>query len=184
MVLVGLTGGIGRGYFGYSHIFYNVSTQGGGKMWEVFIELISSIFGGGEKQSTPQKVEVSYKEGSSGNVREEYAGKEIELYHEAEELRKAGHVKEAEKKYWKSIIEGENSEEWKKHGPAPAMYRELAKLYYHTELDEKALGVLDRYMDLTDKNRTDFKTLRERFEKEDFRRLKNKYDEKPTGDYP
>ena len=153
-------------------------------MFELLFEIISALFGGSKEQKKPQKVEVSYREGDSSNVREEPTSAEIELYNEAENLRKAGHVKEAEEKYWQSIKVGEKSEAWQKYGPAPAMYRELAKLYYHTELDEKALEVLDRYMELTGKNRTDFKTLRERFENEDFRRLKNKYDSKPTGDYP
>lgn len=101
----------------------------------------------------------------SENVREEYTSRETKLYHEAEELRKAGPVKEAEEKYWKSIKEGESSEEWQKHGPAPAMYRELAKLYYHTGLDKKALEVLNRYIDLASEESITFKTLRERFAK-------------------
>lgn len=153
-------------------------------MWELFVEFFSWIFRGGKKEKPSPKVEVSYETGGSSNVRDEYASEEIKLYHEAEELRKAGHVKEAEEKYWQSIKVGEKTEMWQKHDPAPAMYRELAKLYYHTGLDEKALEVLDRYMDLATQKHTELETLRERFANEDFRRLKNKYDEQPTGNYP
>ena len=57
------------------------------------------------------------------------------------------------------------------------MYRELAKLYYHTEKDEKALEVLDRYINFASKYNRDYsgvKKLRKRLATEDFRRLVNK----------
>ncbi|MCG8514473.1 MAG: hypothetical protein MI740_10045 [Halanaerobiales bacterium] len=101
-----------------------------------------------------------------------------ELYNEAESLRKANHANEAINRYWESIQAGEKDSNWIKFGPAPAMYRELAKLYYHTGQDKKALEVLDRYIELNGKygsKNTEMKMLRERMEKGNFKRLTKKY---------
>jgi len=100
-----------------------------------------------------------------------------ELYYEAEALRKAGHLDEAEKKYLGSIRAGEADRCWRETGAAPAMYEALAKLYYHTNRDEKALKVLDRYLAFQEnigRSSIEMKMLRERMSKGDFRRMKQK----------
>ena len=67
----------------------------------------------------------------------------LQYYNTAEQNRKAGHVKEAEEKYWESITRWNRS----KGKPPPAPFRELAKLYYHTGYTEKAIDVIDSYLD-------------------------------------
>lgn len=71
------------------------------------------------------------------------------LYNEAEALRKAGRVHEAELKYLDSIKEEEGEgpkAPWRQTGPAPTRYESLAKLYYNTNRDELALQVMDKYL--------------------------------------
>ena len=104
--------------------------------------------------------------------------KAVSLYNEAEKLKKNSKYKKAINKYWDSIKTGEKSNDWKEYGPAPAMYRKLAKLYYHREKDKKAIQVLDRYIKLANKhnqNASKIKKLRKRLANGDFRRLTNKY---------
>jgi hypothetical protein len=81
------------------------------------------------------------------------AGREVlaktRLYGEAETLRKAGRVREAELKYLESI-EAEEKEgpkaPWRQTGPAPSKYEALAKMYYYTDRDDLALGIMDKYL--------------------------------------
>jgi len=101
-----------------------------------------------------------------------------DLHNKAEDLRKNKKATKAINSYWQSIKEGEKSKDWKEYGPAPAMYRELAKVYYHTGNDKKAVDVLDRYLKLKKKSGysdSKIKKLRNRMKSGDFRRLKNKY---------
>lgn len=101
-----------------------------------------------------------------------------DLHNKAEDLRKNKKAAKAINSYWQSIKEGEKSKDWKEYGPAPAMYRELAKVYYHTGNDKKAVDVLDRYLKLKKKagySDSKIKKLRNRMKSGDFRRLKNKY---------
>lgn len=122
-----------------------------------------------------------------------------DLYREAEALRKAGRLQEAEEKYIESINSGEAMEGWRKHGPAPAMYEALAKLYYNSGRDKQALEVLDRYLAFADKVdhvrpeiealrqplKPEIETLRERMARGTFRRVKQKIIEpEPTSSVP
>ncbi len=71
------------------------------------------------------------------------------LYNEAEVLRKAGRVHEAELKYLDSIKEEEKEgpkASWRQTGPAPTRYESLAKMYYNTNRDELALEIMDKYL--------------------------------------
>lgn len=89
----------------------------------------------------------------AGPVSEQGSGQEItpksRLYNEAEALRKAGRVHEAELKYLDSIKEEEKESpkaSWRQTGPAPTRYEALAKMYYNTNRDELALQVMDKYL--------------------------------------
>lgn len=97
-----------------------------------------------------------------------------QLFYEAKSLIKEGYVEKAINKFWESIYAGEKSEDWIKYGPAPAMYRELAKIYYHTNQDKKALEVIDRYNKFGGTH-SEMIVLREKIANKKFRRLKNKY---------
>lgn len=71
------------------------------------------------------------------------------LYNEAEALRKAGRIHEAELKYLDSIKEEEKEgpkASWRQTGPAPTRYESLAKMYYNTNRDDLALQVMDKYL--------------------------------------
>lgn len=89
----------------------------------------------------------------AGPVSEQGSGQEItpksRLYNEAEALRKAGRVHEAELKYLDSIKEEEKESpkaSWRQTGPAPTRYEALAKMYYNTNRDGLALQVMDKYL--------------------------------------
>lgn len=145
-------------------------------MWDLFFELLSWVFGRSGSKSSSIEVRHNIPSTPKRSSNEKISLKALQHYNSAEQNRKAGHVKKAEKHYWESI------KRWKKYegNPAPAPFRELAKLYYHTGFTEKAVEVLDLYGVEDEKA----ELLKERFEKGKFRRLENKYDEKPTGDYP
>lgn len=71
------------------------------------------------------------------------------LYGEAEALRKAGRIHEAELKYLESIEEEEKEgprAPWRQTGPAPSKYEALAKMYYYTNRDDLALRIMDKYL--------------------------------------
>lgn len=145
-------------------------------MWELLVEFIPWIFGRGTRKTSSTKVEQEISSTSKREKGDEISKKALQYYNSAEQNRKAGNVKEAEKNYWESI------KRWKKakQGSAPAPFRKLAKLYYHTGFTEKSIEVLDSYPRIDN----ELESLKERFKKGDFRQLKNKYDEKPTGNYP
>ncbi len=101
-----------------------------------------------------------------------------EIITTAEELRKNKQVTQAEQAYWQAIKAGEASSDWQTNGPQGKPYKKLAKLYYHTERDEQALEVIDRYLKLArkfDMNTETIEQLKQRLAQGDFRRLINKY---------
>lgn len=101
-----------------------------------------------------------------------------EIIATAEELRKDKQVNQAEQTYWQAIKAGEASSDWQTKGPQSKPYKKLAKLYYHTERDEQALEVIDRYLKLAQKfdiNTETMEELKQRLAQGDFRRLVNKY---------
>lgn len=160
-------------------------------MWELLFEAFSWIFGRSKEKSPSVQVETNIPSTPERSQNEKRSLKALQYYNSAEQNRKAGHVKKAEENYWESI------KRWNKYKgkPAPAPFRELAKLYYHTGFTENAVEVINSYLnpshwpeDLLQEDGTveaeEMELLKERFEKENFRQLKNKYEEKPTGDYP
>ncbi|MCK8826359.1 hypothetical protein MWH25_01180 [Natroniella acetigena] len=96
------------------------------------------------------------------------------IFKKAEEQRIEGNVEKAEELYLKSINTGELTKEWQEGNPDHRPYKELAKLYYHTNRDNEAIKALDRYIDLCN-NDSEINDLREKISKREFRRLKNKY---------
>jgi hypothetical protein len=108
------------------------------------------------------------------------AGQEVlaktRLFGEAEALRKAGRVREAELKYLESIEEEEKEgpkAPWRQTGPAPSKYEALAKLYYYTNRDDLALGIMDKYLSYCEdcgKDDVQMKRLRESMANGSFKR--------------
>ncbi len=95
-----------------------------------------------EKDSVRKEVEYDFPSTSQRQKNDKMRGKALQYYKSTEQNRKAGLVKEAEEKYWESIERWNRS----KGKPAPAPFRELAKLYYHTGFTGKAIEVIDSYL--------------------------------------
>ncbi|MBM7624750.1 tetratricopeptide repeat protein [Sporohalobacter salinus] len=96
-----------------------------------------------------------------------------EMYKKAEKLRKRGKIEKAEDKYLEAIETDEFCNKSPDYEPNSRMYEQLAKLYYHTERDNKAIEVLDRYLKI--KKDDKINEFKKRITNKDFRRLTNKY---------
>lgn len=110
-------------------------------MWDLFFELLSRIFRISKKKASSAKVDSDVQSAPKRSRNEKIGLKALQYYNSAEKQRKEREVKKAEKNYWESIKRWKRS----KYEAAPAPFRELAKLYYHTGFTEKAIEVLDSY---------------------------------------
>lgn len=123
---------------------------------------------GGNRTKTRRKFQKMQEQ-------KEESSKGVNHHFKAEEFRKNGEPKKAVKHYRKAIGIWEGVS--KPLSKAPAPYRELAKLYYHAGYPEKAVEVLDHYLDGGDPpKRDEMKELRDRLDSGDFRQLSNKYE--------
>lgn len=141
-----------------------------------------------DEKSTLSKKEKKKREKRKQKLKElRKPGLEEAYYHRAKLLRQLGRVKKAEEEYWRAI----ENDKRKNSFPSPAEIRELAKLYYHTGYQDKAVEVMDEYIKTPNWEEhggmikgDEMQKLRKQIASGDFMRLKNKYEEKPTGRKP
>lgn len=142
------------------------------------------IFTSSSTTVSEKKAKRGFKNRQKSKKNKDHDKKALNFYKQGEKARKNREVQTAYKYLKKSC------DEWIKYSkstnlsPAPAPFRKLAKLYYHTNKDQKAIECINKYLkhskgtksgNLIEK-RTEMKNLRDRLKKGDFRRQPGMYE--------